>query len=546
MTSNRTAFPQPEQAGPGGTAIYPLVSVIMPIRNEARTLPLALASVLAQDYPPDRLEIWVVDGYSADGSREYIQNIAKRDQRVHLLDNPDLIAAAAMNRGIAAARGTVIVRVDGHCSLPPNYVRYCVERLQAGVADNVGGVQVAVGSGYIGRAIALAQNSFWGTAGVAHRQARREGYSDTVFLGSWRRETLIALGGFDESLIHGQDAELNGRLRARGGRILVSPQIPVTYFCRNHLLSLAGQYAGYGYWRAVILARQPETIRWRHLLTAAGVLISLLALLGGLLWPVLWWGTALTAGLYLLVTGLAAVQTTGRDSRRYLPVLPLVFALLHLTWGIGFWYGVISWGGPGRVTRQLYPILKRGFDLLGALFGLFCLGLIVPLIALINRLTSPGPLFYSQERVGWQGRRFRCYKLRTMVPNAEADGQPVWASENDGRVTWLGRFLRRSHLDEMPQFWNVLKGEMSLVGPRPERPEIVEQLRRQLPDYEQRHTVRPGMAGLALVELGYTASLDETALKLVYDLVYVKRASFCFDLCILWRAWGTVLGLKGR
>jgi exopolysaccharide biosynthesis polyprenyl glycosylphosphotransferase len=197
------------------------------------------------------------------------------------------------------------------------------------------------------------------------------------------------------------------------------------------------------------------------------------------------------------------------------------------------------------VTTPLYVFAKRMVDVACALAGLVGLALVFPLVALAIRLDSPGPVLYRQVRVGKGGRRFRVAKFRTMVQGAETPGEPVWAREHDERVTRFGRLARRVRLDELPQLWNVLKGEMSLVGPRPERPEFVQDLQEQIPFYRSRHAVRPGLTGWAQVNYEYGNSVADSLIKLQYDLYYVKHRSFYLDLVILFRTIGTVLSFSG-
>ncbi|MBI5652621.1 MAG: sugar transferase [Chloroflexi bacterium] len=194
------------------------------------------------------------------------------------------------------------------------------------------------------------------------------------------------------------------------------------------------------------------------------------------------------------------------------------------------WYVALPLGHAS--TGSVYPIIKRAFDIVSASLGalLFCIAL--PFIALALKLDSPGPLFYTQERVGQGGRIFRVQKLRTMVVNAEQNGQAVWATKNDPRVTRVGKFLRKLHVDEFPQFWNILRGEMSAVGPRPERPEFVAQLEQHIPFYRLRHAIKPGMAGWALVNAGYVDSLEIAQLRVEYDLYYIKHQALWLDLWI--------------
>ena len=155
------------------------------------------------------------------------------------------------------------------------------------------------------------------------------------------------------------------------------------------------------------------------------------------------------------------------------------------------------------------------------------------LIALVIRMDSKGPVFYIQKRVGKGGRIFSLIKFRSMIDKAEEEG-PLWACENDKRITRVGRILRLLHLDELPQLLNVIKGDMSLVGPRPERPEFVRQLEQAVPGYGLRHQVKPGITGWAQVNFPYASTFEESEEKLKYDLHYIKRQSFWFDLKIIW------------
>ncbi len=177
-------------------------------------------------------------------------------------------------------------------------------------------------------------------------------------------------------------------------------------------------------------------------------------------------------------------------------------------------------------------LLKRLLDIALSLFGLACTLPFYPLIALLIRLDSPGSIFFAQERVGYLGRSFRIYKFRTMRMDAEKNGAQ-WATKNDSRVTTLGRIFRKCRVDELPQLWNVLKGEMSVVGPRPERPEFVRSLLDEIPFYERRHLVPPGLTGWAQICYHYGASVDDARRKLQFDLYYVKHLTLLFDLKII-------------
>jgi len=192
-----------------------------------------------------------------------------------------------------------------------------------------------------------------------------------------------------------------------------------------------------------------------------------------------------------------------------------------------------------------YEVFKRLIDILGGLVGVIFVGLILPFVGLAIVLDNGFPIFYGQERLGKGGQIYEIIKFRTMRRDAEADGQAQLAQEDDDRVTRIGRILRRTHLDEFPQFFNVLRGDMSLVGPRAERPQLVDHFQRRIPFYRARLLVKPGITGWAQVNYGYASNLAETMMKLEYDLYYIKHRSLLLDVLILLRTPATMLG-KGQ
>lgn len=198
-----------------------------------------------------------------------------------------------------------------------------------------------------------------------------------------------------------------------------------------------------------------------------------------------------------------------------------------------------------RPLDRGFALCKRAIDIGVALGIAIVLLPLLPLVALAIKLDSPGPILYSQQRVGLNGRHFRIYKFRTMRQDAERDGA-AWATHGDPRVTRVGRFMRQTRLDELPQVLNLLSGDMALVGPRPERPEFTVTLAEQIPAYDLRHTVKPGLTGWAQVCYRYTSSVRDTRAKVEYDLYYVKHCSFMMDLKIMIRTLKVVVGLKGQ
>ena len=197
-------------------------------------------------------------------------------------------------------------------------------------------------------------------------------------------------------------------------------------------------------------------------------------------------------------------------------------------------------------ASEFYELGKRILDIIGGLIGVVFLLITLPFISIGILLDSGRPVFYSQTRAGRGAQGYRILKFRTMHPNAEPDGIPQWATEDDERATRFGKVLRRTHLDELPQFFNVLRGEMSLVGPRAERPELVELFQQHVPFYRARLLVKPGITGWAQVNFGYASTIDETVVKLEFDLYYIKHRSVLTDFVILLRTPSTVLGLRGQ
>jgi sugar transferase (PEP-CTERM system associated) len=198
-----------------------------------------------------------------------------------------------------------------------------------------------------------------------------------------------------------------------------------------------------------------------------------------------------------------------------------------------------------RNTDQFALIFKRVFDIVISALFLIASAPILLLTAIAVKATSTGPVFYRQERVGQFGKTFNVLKFRSMRQDAEAAGAPQWAAENDPRVTSVGRFIRAVRIDEIPQIFNVLNGDMSFVGPRPERPFFVKQLANEIPLYDERHVVKPGITGWAQVNYPYGASVDDARRKLEYDLYYVKNYSLFLDILILLQTARVVLWQDG-
>jgi cellulose synthase/poly-beta-1,6-N-acetylglucosamine synthase-like glycosyltransferase len=324
------------------------VTVVLPIRNEAAHIGECLAAVLAQDYPADRMEVLVMDGMSNDATRSIVAAIAGRSPAVALtlLDNPARIVPAALNRALNQARGEIIVRIDGHSVIAPDYVRVCVDALERTGAACVGGPMVARGTVPFGEAVALATSHPFGVGGARFHYAIEVMETDTVYMGTFRRDVFGWAGGFDEEMACNEDDEFNYRLRAKGGRIVLDPAIRSVYYNRSTARGLWRQYYRYGLWKVRVAQKLPRQMRPRHLIpfgfvaaAAGGAAAAPLAA------PIAWaWTAVMTA--YGAVNLLASAHLARRAGWRHLARLPLAFLVLHVAYGTGFAVGLV------RFARQ--------------------------------------------------------------------------------------------------------------------------------------------------------------------------------------------------
>lgn len=349
-----------EPAGPLPDS--PLVTVVMPVRNEGAFIEKSLGSVLRQSYGLERMQILVVDGMSDDDTRERVRRLEQDhpDAGIELLDNPGRIAPCALNVGLRRAHGEVIVRVDGHCQVGEHYVAHGVAHLANG-ADGVGGPLETLGETPTARAIALAMSSRFGVGGVAFRTTPTDSNEvpaldlnavrevDTVAFPAYRRSVTRQAGFFDEEFVRNQDDEYNYRLRKMGARILLALDMPAKYYSRAGFKKLWRQYFQYGFWKVRVLQRHPRQMSGRQFVPALFV-GSLLGSVGlGAVAPNI--GLPLLASIVCAYT-LANLGATGLLIRR--PAsdrlamawrLPLAFALLHLGYGSGFLLGLARFAG---------------------------------------------------------------------------------------------------------------------------------------------------------------------------------------------------------
>ncbi|WP_395246071.1 glycosyltransferase family 2 protein [Agromyces sp. MMS24-K17] len=329
----------------------------MPVLNDASHVRAAVESILEQRYDGP-VEALIALGPSIDGTAELVADLAERDERVRVLDNEIGSTPAGLNLGIRAAQYPVVVRVDSHSVLQPDYTSIAVETLARTGADNVGGIMDAHGETPFEQAVAVAYTTKVGLGGSAFHVGGQEGPADTVYLGVFRKDALERVGLFDETIKRGQDWELNRRLRETGGVVWFTPRLSVTYRPRSSLERLARQMFSTGLWRGELARRFPASNGVRYFIpplmvlgvvlgTILGVIGIVTAVLGGPAWPLL--GFVVPAVYLLFVVVSALVYALGRGIRTALWFL-VVLPCIHVTWGVGFVLGVLAL--TGNIARH--------------------------------------------------------------------------------------------------------------------------------------------------------------------------------------------------
>lgn len=320
-------------------------TVIVPCRNEEHFIANCLDSIIAQDYPKDKLEILVVDGASNDKTKEIISEYALKYSFIKLLNNVKKIVPAALNMGIKAAKGDIIMLIGAHCTYNQDYISKCVEYLkQHDGVDSVGGICITLpgNSTLLAQSIALALSHPFGVGNSYFRiGSKKERYVDTVPFGCYKREVFLKNGLFDEDLVRGQDAEFNARLRRNGGTILLVPEVVSHYYARDSLGKLWKQQLQYGYFKPLLVKKVGKIFTLRQLTPPLFVVSLIISLILSILFKPVLWLFLFISGSYIITNLGFSLKISLKKGLKYSFALPLVFATLHFSYGIAYLKG--SW-----------------------------------------------------------------------------------------------------------------------------------------------------------------------------------------------------------
>ena len=506
-----------------------------------------------------------MEGKSDDRSPLLLKGYSERHPFVRVIANPDRITPVAFNLGVRESRGDFVMLMSAHATYEKGAVQRCVDLALSTGADNTGGIWKihTRQEGPVAQAIACVLSHPFGVGGASYRTETDGGprWADTAAYGCYRKDVFQRIGLFNEKLVHSQDMEFNLRLKKAGGRTLLIPDVVIHYSTRSDFQSFMKHNFRNGVWVILPFALSPIVpVSIRHLVPLG--FVSSLSVLGVLSFYSVW-ARGLLAGigaLYLAADLAASASIAWREKKIALwPTLFWLFPSLHLTYGIGSLAGIIRLVSQPLAWRRLFDAggdgVKRGLDVVLSLIAILALLPVLLVVAGLICWGSKGPVLYRGVRVGRYGKPFKMLKFRTMVVDAEARGGPSTA-EDDPRIIPVGAFLRRWKLDELPQLFNVLVGEMSLVGPRPQ---VVEYVDRYTSQERALLDVRPGLTDLASIRFhnegeilkghpdpdkAYDTLIRDEKIKL--GLRYVRERSLWLDLKIIFLTLRPLVGLPVR
>jgi len=529
----------------------PMFSVIVPVRNAAGTLGACLQALAGQTVQASRYEVIVVNDGSTDATRQVAAGFAAPAAlSVCCLDIPPSGPAAARNHGAAHARGELVLFTDGDCAPAPDWI----EQMSAPFADpDVVGARGVYRTRQTNLIARFVQQEYQDKYDRTAQRATID-FIDT-YSAAYRRTVFQANAGFETafSAPSVEDQEFSFRLAEKGYKLVFAPRAAVYHQHDSTLAEYARRKFWIGYWKTFLLRWHPEkALGDSHTPFSERAQVALLGLMGaagalGLAWHGLWWVAVAGLALFFASAAPLFVKLWQRDRPVLIPA-PLLLAVRAGALGLGLAAGVFGLRAQHSPRRApiAWPnqVAKRLIDILGAAAALVVSAPVVAGLIVLIKLDSPGPAFFLQERVGENGRRFRMLKLRSMVAGAEKLA-PLPAAAvlpgavpklpGDPRVTRLGRVLRRWSLDELPQFWNVLVGDMSLVGPRPEETRVVA----EYSDWHRaRLAVRPGLTGPMQINGRGELPLDE---RVRLELDYIEHYSLMRDAAILLKTLPAVI-----
>lgn len=525
-------------------------SVIVPVYNGGATIERCLDALCTQSIPSYDYEVIVVDDGSTDDTAQQVARWLADHKVPHwrLVRQPNGGPASARNLGASQASTPLLFFTDADCAPVPHWVATLLRVFENPGVAGAKGTYLTDQQGMVPRFV---------QAEYADRYDRMAGQPRIDFIdtysAAYRRSIFLENGGFDPLLKINEDQELSFRLAAKGYLLLFVPEAQVKHLHDASVGEYFRRKYSIGFWKPLLTrwhpermvqdSHTPQVLKVQMMLWAMMLALVPVALLG-LVWPVLTvagWGIAALGGIFLLTT-LPFLRKLASRSASLALIGPMMLSVRSLALGLGYVAGTIHFAGTQPGMRQpVIPgwkrLIKRGMDICGALLGLVVTAPLILVAAVAIKLDSPGPVFYVQTRIGEHGRRFRIVKLRSMQCNAEqrlaelvdlaALPEPVYKIRNDPRITRVGQLLRRSSLDEVPQFWNVLRGEMSLVGPRPEEERIV-----ALYNDEQRKrlAVKPGITGPMQVNGRGDLTFAE---RLRLEMDYIENYSLRRDIEII-------------
>jgi lipopolysaccharide/colanic/teichoic acid biosynthesis glycosyltransferase/glycosyltransferase involved in cell wall biosynthesis len=534
------------------------VSVIIPAYNSEATIARCLAGLHNQSYEGPYEIIVVDDGSTDDTARE------AQAAGVTVISIPRSRPAAARNTGIHRASGDLICFTDADCTPHPDWIRQITAPFSDEATVACKGVYTTTQTEMVARFVQLEYEDKYDLL----RTQDSIDFIDT-YSAAYRREVLLDNGGFDEWFQYLEDQELSFRLAARGYRMVFQELAVVEHIHSAGVWPYLRKKFLIGYWKAQVIRRFPgQVVKDSHtpqvmkiqMVLVALLLMTLLLGLFNYLFDMIRFGSFgwlafVSAGLVTVaffLTTLPFVIKAWPKDREVAVVSPFLLAIRALGLSSGYFWGIVHPHPRIRETSGfsgLNYLAKRLLDLVIAIPGLLFTLLTWPLWAVIIKLDTEGPVLFQQERIGEHGRSFTLYKFRSMRRGAEEAwselvmtlglSEPVLKLDTDPRLTRAGRFMRRWSLDEMPQFWNVIKGEMSLVGPRPDEPRVVAYYSEW---HRRRLAVKPGITGLMQISGRADLTLDE---RVKFDLDYIDGFSLRRDLTILVRTIPVVLRGRG-